>query len=77
MNNLKLLLLAAVASLAIAGCDSTIGSDRDDGKAEKAGAALDDAGKQIEKTVKDVGEALEDACEEVKEGVGAKDVKCD
>ena len=77
MNNFKLLLLAAVASLALAGCDSKLGSDRDDGAAEKAGAALDNAGKKLEGAAKDVGKALEDACEEVKDGVGAKDVKCD
>lgn len=77
MNKIKLLLLAAGAALAIAGCDSNIGSDNDDGMAEKAGASLDKAGKQIEDAAKDVGKALEEACEDVKDGVGAKDAKCD
>ena len=77
MKKFKLLLLATVASLAIAGCDSNMGSDRDDGAAEKAGKALDEAGKKLEGAAKDVGKALEDACEELTEGVNAKDTKCD
>lgn len=63
MNILKLLLLVVAASFAIAACDNN------DGIAEKAGKALDD-------TVTDAGNAIEDACEDVKDAVGAKDKNC-
>lgn len=36
----------------------------------------EDAGEEFDKTVKDLGNAVEDACEEVKEGVEAKDEDC-
>ena len=39
------------------------------GPAEKAGEAIDDA-------VTDMGNAVEDACEDVKENTGAKDKNC-
>lgn len=70
MNVPKLLLLAAVASFAIAACDSN------DGMAEKAGQKLDNAGDSIEKAATDAGNAIEDACEDVKKNAGAKDTNC-
>ncbi len=39
------------------------------GPAEDAGEAIDD-------TITDVGNAVEDACEDVKENAGAKDKNC-
>lgn len=70
MNILKILLLTAAASFAIAGCDN------DDGMAEKAGEAMDDAGDKIEDAATDFGNAVEDACEDVKKGVDAEDKDC-
>jgi len=70
MNISKLLLLAAVASFAIAACDSN------DGMAEKAGEAIDNTGKKIEQAATDAGNAIEDACEDIKKGVDAKDTDC-
>lgn len=51
-----------LAAFLAAGCEN-------DGPAENAGEALDDA-------VTDVGNAVEDACEDVKEGAGAADKDC-
>ncbi|MEM6189031.1 hypothetical protein [Shewanella scandinavica] len=36
----------------------------------------EDAGEKIDEVMTDTGNAIEDACEEVKEGVKAKDTKC-
>jgi hypothetical protein len=36
----------------------------------------EDAGKKIDEVVTDAGNAIEDACEDVKEGVEAKDTDC-
>lgn len=63
-------LLLIATALAIFGCDA------DDGPAEKAGKALDDAGDTIEDAAHDVGDAVEDACEDVKEGADADDTDC-
>jgi hypothetical protein len=65
-RNMKLhhlLLVAIVAAFGIAGCDA------DDGPAEEMGEALDD-------TTEDAANAVEDACEDVKEGAGADDTDC-
>lgn len=51
-----------VSGLLLAGCES-------DGPFEQAGEALDDA-------TTDIGNAVEDACEDVKEGAGADDTDC-
>jgi len=45
-----------------AGCDN-------DGPMENAGEAIDEA-------ATDIGNAAEDACEDVKEGAGAEDTNC-
>ena len=63
MHISKLLLLAAVTSLALAACDSN------DGMVEKAGQKLDNA-------ATDAGNAIEDTCEDVKKNAGAKDTNC-
>ena len=38
--------------------------------------AAEDAGETIDEVVTDTGNAIEDACEDVKEGVDAKDKDC-
>ncbi len=70
MNIAKLLLLVALASFATAGCDG------DDGMAEKAGKAIDKTGGKIGQAATNAGNAIEDACEDVKESAGAKDTNC-
>lgn len=64
MKYLKLLsqtLIIMTAVFGLAACN--------DGEAE-------DAGEKIDEMVTDAGNAVEDACEEVKEGVDAKDKDC-
>lgn len=51
-----------LAAFLAAGCEN-------DGPAEEAGEALDNA-------ITDAGNAVEDACEDVKEGAGADDTDC-
>jgi hypothetical protein len=70
MNIMKLLLLLTVSSFAIAGCD------RDDGVVEQAGQAMDKTVEKIEQSATDAGNAIEDACEDVKEGMGADNPDC-
>jgi hypothetical protein len=65
-----LLLATIVAVFGLAGCDN------DDGPAEKAGQAVDNAGQELKDAANDVGNAVEDACEDVKEGVDAEDTDC-
>ncbi|ABK49074.1 conserved hypothetical protein [Shewanella sp. ANA-3] len=36
----------------------------------------EDAGEKIDEAITDTGNAIEDACEELKEGVKAKDTRC-
>lgn len=63
MKNLKYFtstLLALTAVFALSACD---------GEAENAGEKLDEV-------VTDAGNAVEDACEDVKEGVKAEDTDC-
>lgn len=60
LTKLSSLLLALTTVFALSACD---------GEAEEAG-------EKVDKVVKDAGNALEDACEEVKEGVKAKDTDC-
>lgn len=50
------------ATMTFVGCEN-------DGPAEEAGEAVDEA-------AQDVGNAIEDACEDVKEGAGASDQDC-
>lgn len=64
MNSLKKLTLLAMifSSLTlVAAC-----SDND----------AEEAGEKVDEMVTDAGNAVEDACEEVKEGAGAKDTDC-
>jgi hypothetical protein len=66
LANMKLphlLLIAMVAAFGVSGCDA------DDGPAEETGQALDDA-------ATDARNAVEDACEDVKEGADADDTDC-
>lgn len=48
----------------------------EEGPAERAGEAIDDAADEIGDAGNDLGNAIEDACEEIKEGVDAKDQDC-
>lgn len=61
MKYLSLLLI--VASFALVGCE------QDDGPAEEAGEKIDEM-------ATDVGNKVEDACEELKEKADAKDKDC-
>lgn len=70
MNISELLLVVTVASFSIASCDS------DDGVAESAGKAMDQTGEKIEQAAIDTGNAIEDACENVKESADAADTDC-
>jgi len=70
MHIAKLLLILIIGSFGIAGCD------RDEGPAEEAGEAMDEAGEELEETAENAGNAVEDACEDVKEGVDAEDTDC-
>ncbi len=62
----KLLILLAIVSI---GSFTTTACDNNDGPAEKAGHKVDAA-------AKDVGNAIEDACEKVKKGADAEDTDC-
>ncbi len=62
MNKKLLLASLMLTSLFVVGCDN-------DGPMENAGEAIDNAGK-------DIGNAIEDACEDVKKGAGADDTDC-
>lgn len=64
MSNIKSIVAAGVISLAafgIAACE--------DGAAENAGETIDEA-------IHDAGNEIEDACEDIKDGVNAKDTDC-
>tara|TARA_R110002095_G_scaffold210466_1_gene197726 strand:- start:5620 stop:5823 length:204 start_codon:yes stop_codon:yes gene_type:complete len=67
MNPIKILCtktaILAVMLFAIAACDSN------DGPLEKAGQSID-------QTATDMGNKIEDACEEIKKGVNAQDSNC-
>lgn len=60
-KNKLLLVLAVVSTFGLAACN-------DDGAEE--------AGEKIDNMVTDTGNAIEDACEEAKEGLGADDKDC-
>jgi hypothetical protein len=53
--------LALLLALGLSACS--------DNKAE-------DAGEKVDETITDIGNAIEDACEEVKDGVKTKDKNC-
>ena len=55
-------MLLATLTFSVVGCEQK-------GPAEKAGEKVDEA-------ITDTGNAIEDACEDVKEGMGAKDEDC-
>ena len=61
MKALSRVLVASAFALSLAACG--------DGEAE-------DAGEEIDEVVTDAGNAMEDACEDVKEGVDAEDKDC-
>lgn len=47
-----------------------------EGPVESAGEAVDDAARAVQDAGKDLGNSVEDACEDMKAGVGAKDTDC-
>lgn len=59
-----------MAMLALAGCAEN------DGPAERLGESIDNATADVRDAAEDVGNELEDACEEIKEGAGAEDKNC-
>ncbi|NDV90626.1 hypothetical protein GTH32_05370 [Alteromonas sp. 345S023] len=61
MKALSKILVASAFAFSLAACG--------DGEAE-------DAGEEIDEVVTDAGNAVEDACEDVKEGAGAEDKDC-
>ena len=67
MNKLSspLIKTAFIATLlfSLSACDSNDGP-------------LESAGQKIDKAATDMGNAIEDTCEEAKEGMGAKDTDC-
>ncbi|WP_158972466.1 hypothetical protein [Paraglaciecola sp. L3A3] len=70
MKNFKFItttLIAFTALFALSACD---------GKAENAGEKADEAIESVKDAAKDTGNAIEDLCEDAKEGVNAKDTDC-
>ena len=63
-----------IASLFLAGL--LVVACEQDGPAERAGEAIDDAADELRDGGDNIANAIEDACEEVKEGVDAKDKDC-
>lgn len=59
----KLVLVAIVSAFGLVGCEAN------DGPVENAGETLDEAGEET-------ANAVEEACEETKEGVDAEDTDC-
>ncbi len=60
---IKILSMISVMLFAISACDS------DDG-------AMENAGEKMDKATTDLGNQVEDACENLKEGLDAKDSDC-
>ena len=69
MLNKKLLIAVLFTTAIISGCEK-------EGPAESAGETLDNAAQKMQEKGKDLGNKIEDACEDVKEGVGAADTDC-
>lgn len=72
-NTRKLIALGCTAALVtvLSACEREA-----DGPMEKLGESIDDTTEALADGGGDLGNALEDACEELKEGVGAKDEDC-
>ncbi|MFA7553029.1 MAG: hypothetical protein WCY88_02175 [Spongiibacteraceae bacterium] len=69
MLNKLMLSLIVVMAVFISGCEK-------DGPAERAGENMDDAVEQMQDQGRDLGNKIEDACEDMKEGAGAQDTDC-
>lgn len=61
-RKLALVLFAALLSIGIAGCEQETDAEQ--------------IGETIDETIEDAGNAVEDACEEVKEGADVADTDC-
>ncbi|AOS95730.1 hypothetical protein AUP74_00258 [Microbulbifer aggregans] len=62
MRKVALVFFAALLSVGIAGCERETGAE--------------EVGETIDETIEDAGNAVEDACEEVKEGADVADTDC-
>lgn len=67
-NTRWIALLSLVALLAV-GCEQK-------GPAERAGERIDDTAEEISDSARDVGNRVEDACEDLKKEAGAEDTDC-
>jgi len=64
------LVIAAAFTLTLAsGCN-------EEGPAERAGKAIDEAAENVREAGEDLGNEIEDACEEIKQNAGAEDTDC-
>jgi hypothetical protein len=69
MNRTLFIPMMVVLAVMLAGCDN-------EGPAERAGERIDEVAEDIRDNGEDLGNEIEDACEEIKEGMGAEDKDC-
>ena len=69
MKRLPIISVMALVAILSAGCEK-------EGPAEKAGKQIDEVTENIKQEGTDIGNAIEDACEDVKEDMGAEDKDC-
>lgn len=69
MKHTQFIPLMVLLAVLLAGCDNK-------GPAEKAGERIDEVTEDIREGGEDLGNEIEDACEEVKEELGAEDKDC-
>lgn len=69
MSYSKTLIALLLCSVLAAGCEQ-------EGPAERAGEALDEAYEDVRESGEDIGNAIEDACEDIKDEAGAEDKDC-
>ncbi|HET6565804.1 MAG TPA: hypothetical protein VFG52_10360 [Xanthomonadales bacterium] len=69
MKRISIISTMALVAVLSAGCEK-------EGPAEKAGKQIDEVTENIKQEGTDLGNAIEDACEDVKEDMGAEDKDC-
>jgi hypothetical protein len=69
MKRMSIIPLAALLAVLLSACDR-------EGPAEKAGERIDEVTEDIREGGEDLGNEIEDACEELKEDMGAEDKDC-
>ncbi len=69
MKNITIIPLAVLLAILLSACDRQ-------GPAEKAGERIDEVTEDIREGGEDFGNEIEDACEELKEDMGAEDEDC-